>query len=549
MSKTIYLLLYILQYFFFNHTQNVQTIVSQDLCVPSLFTICCSNNYTVIVRTASHNVAQILGSCSYTSSDFIVEGINIITCLNDSNQCSIYVTKTEIISIYAYPYLCSSAITVRYLVTSNFSIYRGMRMYFEIVHRPINDYCPKITITPVSSTIVVLTLIEPTLSINTPIYVILGIASLTRSFQICTDESYIIECSNDYVIAITTNIYGVTSSDQCERHNAIKHCVITTNPLFLCHQTCLHINSPCRNDGSKTTIHIDCTGRFQSYNYPTLTPMNCTYRLKTKLGYIMHLYALDISLNHYVADGKSNKITFIEDNENQGLDFCEQRTHNFIYSSCLNELDLRYQITDASQMFSYEEEGVLSASTNSTLIHTTPKTPQAILLTNVSFIGSLDEIEYDICYGDTLTRTCPSGYIFMILDIYYGVKSQTSNKCGFVQDDCVQETTSTITQCQHDLLSCCLSYSTKRRLAHYRPPNATMLQNLTDPWCLLTNNFDKDHQWVFCDIDVTDSTFYDICRSQLQTLKCSSSYIIDIITADYAAKPDGITGTMSCIYN
>ncbi|CAF4806795.1 unnamed protein product, partial [Rotaria sp. Silwood2] len=82
-----------------------------------------------------------------------------------------------------------------------------------------------------------------------------------------------------------------------------------------------------------------------------------------------------------------------------------------------------------------------------------------------------------------------------------------------------------------------------------RPPNATMLQNLTDPWCLLTNNFDKDHQWVFCDIDVTDSTFYDICRSQLQTLKCSSSYIIDIITADYPAKPDGITGTMSCIYN
>ncbi|CAF2425289.1 unnamed protein product [Rotaria sp. Silwood2] len=84
-----------------DRAEKLKDLIQQekDLCVPSLFTICCSNNYTVIVRTASHNVAQILGSCSYTSSDFIVEGINIITCLNDSNQCSIYVTKTEIISM------------------------------------------------------------------------------------------------------------------------------------------------------------------------------------------------------------------------------------------------------------------------------------------------------------------------------------------------------------------------------------------------------------------------------------------------------------------
>ena len=53
----------------------------------------------------------------------------------------------------------------------------------------------------------------------------------------------------------------------------------------------------------------------------------------------------------------------------------------------------------------------------------------------------------------------------MILDTYYGVKQQSSDKCGFVQGDCVQEATSTITQCHTDSPNCYLSYSTKRRLA------------------------------------------------------------------------------------
>ncbi|CAF3390063.1 unnamed protein product [Rotaria sp. Silwood1] len=584
----------------------------------------CSNNNIVIVRSASHGVARISGSCSYTPGDCIVDAMNSVTCLNDSNQCSIYITKqklsqcndqyssyfhieydcvpiqindtskeynicqngTEITTDngiirspgypshfqittfecfrtihvpnnkiirlwlsdlyigsestncandhvyvvdniqthrhcghkrYAYPYICSSTIIIQYLVTTNFPTYRGMRMYFEIVDRPINDNCPKITVTPVPSTTTPIATIESTLSTNTPIYVILGIASPTRSFQICAGELYTIECPNDYVIAITTNIYGVTSSDQCEAHDASKHCVITTNPPFLCRQTCVYMytgnevipscnnkiasyqyveyqciptkttlvstNSSCRNDGSKTIIPIDRNGRFQSYNYPTLVPMNCTYRLKTKSNYIMHIYALDISLNNYIDDCKSNKITFIEDTENQGLYFCEQRTHSLIYSSCSNELDLRYQITDASHMYSYGielyietqahpfdwscgGEEVLSTSTNPTIIHTIPTTPQAILLTNISFIRPLDEIEYDICYGDVLIYSCPSGYTFMILDAYYGIKSETSNKCGFVQGDCVQEATSTITQCQNDLPGCYLPYSNKRRLAH-----------------------------------------------------------------------------------
>ncbi|CAF3943019.1 unnamed protein product [Rotaria sordida] len=51
---------------------------------------------------------------------------------------------------YAYPYLCSSTILIQYSVQIQSSIYRGMRMYFEIVDRPTNDNCSNSneTITP-----------------------------------------------------------------------------------------------------------------------------------------------------------------------------------------------------------------------------------------------------------------------------------------------------------------------------------------------------------------------------------------------------------------
>jgi hypothetical protein len=42
---------------------------------------------------------------------------------------------------------------------------------------------------------------------------------------------------------------------------------------------------------------------------------------------------------------------------------------------------------------------------------------------------------------------------------------------------------------------------------------------------------------------------YNICRDKTQTLTCPSGYVIDIITADYAAKPDGSTDANACVYD
>ncbi|CAF1605813.1 unnamed protein product, partial [Adineta ricciae] len=418
---------------------------------------------------------------------------------------------------YAYPYLCSSTVLIQYYTLTTSTFYRGLRMYFEIVDRVSNDRCPNstATITPVVPTTTLSTTVSPDITTTVPIYVILGIASPVRSFQLCKGDSHKIECPTNYVVTVRANIFGVTSSDQCEAHDAARHCVVATEPTFWCYQSCTYTytgnrplsscnnkpatyqyveyqciprnapvistNTPCPTDGSKVPIKVDRRGRFQSYNYPTFLTMNCVYRFSTKPGDIMHFYSIDINLNDWSKDCKSNKISFVEDGETDGPSFCEEDQTTLLYSTCSNEIDMRYSVTDGSMLYSEGVELYIESQARpsdwscgkpgSTI--TTPRpspttpftTPTAKPLTNETTMTARDEIEHDICYTKSLTHTCPAGYTFMFIDAFYGVKSQSSNKCGFVQGDCVHETLSALTQCKTDAANCYISYTTQRRLA------------------------------------------------------------------------------------
>jgi hypothetical protein len=93
---------------------------------------------------------------------------------------------------YAYPYLCSSTIIIQYLIKTVFPNYRGMRMYFEIADRSINDGCPNSngTVTPEPATPPPTTTSDPDLTTTVPIYVTLGIASPIRSLQLCKGKLF-----------------------------------------------------------------------------------------------------------------------------------------------------------------------------------------------------------------------------------------------------------------------------------------------------------------------------------------------------------------------
>jgi hypothetical protein len=93
---------------------------------------------------------------------------------------------------YAYPYLCSSTILIQYMVSTQFSFYKGMRMYFDIVDRPAQDNCPtqNVTLTPAPGTTTTITPFGPDVTTNIPVYVNLGIASPVLSFQLCKGKFF-----------------------------------------------------------------------------------------------------------------------------------------------------------------------------------------------------------------------------------------------------------------------------------------------------------------------------------------------------------------------
>ncbi|CAF1509801.1 unnamed protein product, partial [Rotaria magnacalcarata] len=131
-----------------------------------------------------------------------------------------------------------------------------------------------------------------------PDYATHGIASSIRIFQLCQGNQLNAPCGNE----IATFQY-------------IEYqCTPTKGEI-------VSPNTSCPLDGPKVPTEINRRGRFQSYNYPTLKKVNCTYRLKTHADSIMNIYSLDISLNDYLPICRVNKIRFIEDGETGSADW------------------------------------------------------------------------------------------------------------------------------------------------------------------------------------------------------------------------------------
>lgn len=81
------------------------------------------------------------------------------------------------------------------------------------------------------------------------------------------------------------------------------------------------------------------------------------------------------------------------------------------------------------------------------------------------------------------------------------------------------------------------------------PPDSSAGQQSNDPWCSLTKDFDADRQWGFCDLGVTEPSIYNVCREKSQLILCPTGYVIDVLAAEFAAKPDGSTDINSCVYD
>lgn len=195
----------------------------------------------------------------------------------------------------------------------------------------------------------------------------------------------------------------------------------------------------------------------------------------------MRFYTLDLSLNAFSTDCQANKLTVTEKNIDHQEVFCKREGYNLIYSSCSEQVDLQYTITNSAELFAkgvelYIESQArpsvwdcgkpLSTSSLPPTVPTTPyTTPTATPLRNETSMNALAEIERDICFNSSVDDPCPKGYTFMIVGAFHGVKSSTANKCGFTQGDCVQEALSTITVCRNDVPNCRLAYSNQQRLS------------------------------------------------------------------------------------
>lgn len=86
-----------------------------------------------------------------------------------------------------YPTLCQPQAIIQYKLTTQSILYRGMRIYFELVDRLPDDGCSSTnsSVTPVPVSTSTITTIDPLTTTTPPPYAIQGISSNVISFTLC----------------------------------------------------------------------------------------------------------------------------------------------------------------------------------------------------------------------------------------------------------------------------------------------------------------------------------------------------------------------------
>ncbi|CAM4808469.1 unnamed protein product [Rotaria magnacalcarata] len=318
----------------FTEGQNPQPIPSINACASLTGTFRCPSNRVIIIGSASYGVAKICDSRTYSSDDCIANAMSIVICTTDSAQCEIFSRKNDYqnVTINTMMMFILNTIVFQYQRRMEKKESPGYPRQFQIIativecFRSINVPSNKAvrlwltdryigstpedctqdhvyvvdngTITSLPSEIN----IRQSQATTVPDYATHGIASSIRIFQLCQGNQLNAPCGNE----IATFQY-------------IEYqCTPTKGEI-------VSPNTSCPLDGPKVPTEINRRGRFQSYNYPTLKKVNCTYRLKTHADSIMNIYSLDISLNDYLPICRVNKIRFIEDGETGSADWTRRR--------------------------------------------------------------------------------------------------------------------------------------------------------------------------------------------------------------------------------
>ncbi|CAF3420620.1 unnamed protein product, partial [Rotaria socialis] len=435
--------------------------------------------------------------------------------------------------------ICTTAIDIQYKTSSPPNLfYKGFKLYFEWIPKPIDLVCPgtspATTMTSVNTT---LPIWAQNLQIS-PIF----------SAHVCLGSSITLQCprDSDYVLSIVQSMYGVTATGLCGNPSpadclqeaslgltCAQSCYIgyyIPKPLVQCQSKnadyilidyqCIPMRLP-NNDNTidicnstiANTIALDTVMMMISPQYPTLDGVhNCSKTIEASRNKRWMISIVDLFLEEqsHIGDCDVSSLTIVD--EKDQVVMCGLRQPELVMVTYGNIVEFKFISTHQAlgyRGFKVYAETIMNLSnvTISTMTTTTAATTRRTSPPITTFLPVSLQIPV---YGGTTTNNGTRQYC----------------KFPFIY--------------QGNPQSNCLTVD---------PPIPAPGEGLQEPWCSLTSNFDTDGEWGFCDLRVTDATVYDICRSQSQLLSCPSGYVIDIITSDYATKPDGNIGAGACAYD